>query len=123
MGHPLRARFGAAHGASLAAVWPSWARFVWRRNPARFAQYARRVWDINTDDDEAAAQEGIDATERYFRSLGMPVRLDQLGIPAQEPAVLADLADLCSYGKSRTIGSFQVLTYADVLAIYQLASH
>lgn len=123
LGHPLSARFGVAHGASLAAVWPSWARFVWRQNAARFAQYARRVWDINTDDDEAAAQEGIDATERYFRSLGMPVRLDQLGIPAQEPAVLADLADLCSYGKSRTIGSFQVLTYADVLAIYQLASH
>lgn len=123
LAHPLSARFGAAHGASLAAVWPSWARYVFQRNPARFAQYARRVWDMETADDQAAAQQAIDATERYFQALGMPVRLDQLGIPSQEPAVLEDLADLCTYGKSRTIGSFQVLTHADVLAIYQLASH
>lgn len=123
LAHPLSARFGAAHGASLAAVWPSWARYVFQPNPARFAQYARRVWDMETADDQAAAQQAIDATERYFQALGMPVRLDQLGIPSQEPAVLEDLADLCTYGKSRTIGSFQVLTHADVLAIYQLASH
>lgn len=123
LGHPLSARFGAAHGASLAAVWPSWARYVLQRDPARFAQYARRVWDIETADDETAAQQAIDATERYFQLLGMPVRLDLLGIPVQAPAVLEDLADLCTYGKSRTIGSFQVLSYEDVLAVYQMASH
>ena len=44
LGHEISARFDLAHGASLAAVWGSWAGYVSEQRPARFARFARNVW-------------------------------------------------------------------------------
>ena len=44
LGHELSARFDFAHGATLSAVWGSWAAYCWKTNPARFAQYGVKVW-------------------------------------------------------------------------------
>ena len=38
MEHELGGMFDVAHGAGLAAVWGSWARYVYKTNPGRFAQ-------------------------------------------------------------------------------------
>ncbi|MCL2392569.1 MAG: iron-containing alcohol dehydrogenase [Oscillospiraceae bacterium] len=119
-GSPLSARYDTAHGASLAATWPAWARYVYRNNIARFAQYARKVWGITESDDEAAALAGIAATEEYFRSIGMPVTItDAVGDRVKDDIDI--LSDICSYNNTRTIGSFKVLGYDDIKAIYQAA--
>ena len=57
------------------------------------------------------------------RSIGMPVRIPALSCGRQDEAGLADLASRCSYGRTRTIGTFRVLGYDDILAIYQLANN
>ena len=72
LGHELSAKFDIAHGASLSAVWGAWATYVYDAKPARFAQYARRVWNVEEADDVKAAQEGIRKTVTYFASLNMP---------------------------------------------------
>ena len=46
LGHELGAMFDEAHGATLSAVWGSWARYVYRLDVARFARYGRMVWEI-----------------------------------------------------------------------------
>ena len=66
---------------------------------------------------------GIAAQEAFFRSIGMPVRIPALSCGRQDEADLADLASRCSYGRTRTIGTFRVLGYDDILAIYQLANN
>ncbi len=118
----LGARFDKAHGACLAAIWASWARHVYKTDPARFARYAKNVWDIDaTFSQEEAALAGIAATEAYFQSLGMPAGLPAL-VGRQSEAALDELAALCSFGNTRTIGTFQVLDQADMRAIFAAAN-
>ena len=123
IGHELSAKYDVAHGASLSAVWESWAKYVCPEEPERFAKYARDVWGVEETDTEAAARLGIEKTVDYFRSIGMPVRIPALSCGRQDEAGLADLASRCSYGRTRTIGTFRVLGYDDILAIYQLANN
>ncbi len=118
----LGARFDKAHGACLAAIWASWARYVCKTDTARFARYARNVWGVGAGRAGGeAALEGIAATEDYFRSLGMPTGLTAL-VGRQSEAGLDELADLCSFGRTRTIGTFQVLDRDDMRAVFAAAN-
>ena len=124
LGHALSEKFDAIHGESLSAMWGSWARYVWETKPARFARFARNVWDVDDVDADEAAMLGIEATENFFRSLHMPVSLGELkGVGVQSEEGLQELAMRCSYQKTRTIGSFRVLGYDEMLEIYRLANH
>jgi hypothetical protein len=119
-GSPLSARYDTAHGASLAATWPAWARYVYRDGVSRFAKYARAVWGVTEESDEAAALAGIAASEEYFRSIGMPVTLTEaVGDKVKDD--IDALAELCSYKRARTIGVFKVLGHDDMRAVYQSA--
>ena len=122
LGHALSEKFDVYHGDSLTAVWSSWARSVMDESPARFARFARNVWHVEEADDTAAALAGIAKQEAFFQSIGMPVRLGELSCGKQDEAGLADLASRCSYGKTRTIGTFRVLDYEKILAIYRRAN-
>ena len=86
------------------------------------AHYGRMHASPNSGYPEAALA-GIAAQEAFFRSIGMPVRIPALSCGRQDEAGLADLASRCSYGRTRTIGTFRVLGYDDILAIYQLANN
>ena len=125
LGHELSATFDAAHGATLAAVWPSWARYCLSADPSRFARFGKNVWGLSTEGktERELALEAIEANERFFRSLGMPISLSGLGCGLQSEQQLAGLADRCSYGGTRTIGTFRVLGREDMLKIYQMANH
>ncbi len=122
LGHALSAQYGVAHGASLTAIWGSWARYVYWENPLRFARYAKTVWGLTGGSAEELALEGIGKTEAYFRQLGMPTGLDQLPAGRLSRQELEELAERCSYHKSRTIGSFVKLDFADILRIYAMAN-
>ena len=122
LGHALSEKFDVYHGDSLTAVWSSWARSVMDADPARFARFARNVWHVEEADDTAAALAGIAKQEAFFQSIGMPVRLGELSCGKQDEAGLADLASRCSYGKTRTIGTFRVLDYESILVIYRRAN-
>ncbi len=119
-GHELSARYDVAHGASLAAVWGTWARYVLAGNEHRFARYARKVWQLDIEDDAAAAMEGIRATEDYFRAIGMPTSIGDLGVTVTE-ADLDHMAEGCSRGRSRTIGKMRVLAHDDMREVYRKA--
>lgn len=125
LGHELSAMFDVAHGASLSAVWDSWARYCLDTNPARFAQFAQKVWGLDPAGKavEELAMEGIEATRAFFASLDMPTCLSQLECGVQTESVLEELAYRCAFKNTRTIGSFRVLDHDDILAIYRLANH
>lgn len=83
-GHALSAKYGATHGASLAAVWGSWAEELYTDALPRFARFARKVWSIDEADDKTCAELGIKKTVEYFASIGMPTSLKELGIDPSE---------------------------------------
>lgn len=122
LGHELSAKFDIAHGASLSTVWGSWARYVCDAKPSRFARYAKNVWGIDEKDEMTAALSGIQATEAYFKSIGMPICFSD-GVGVQSDDMIHELAKRCVRGGERTIGSFKVLAEEDVYKIYTAANH
>lgn len=114
--HALSGEFDhIAHGAGLAVLFPAWARYVYKANLPRFAQFARRVWEVAEADDEKAAILGIEKMADYFISIGMPARLRDFGIENRSER----LADLCSFGKTRVVNSYIPLDFDTVKAIFE----
>ncbi len=73
--HEIGAIFDVAHGAGLAAVWGSWARYVYKENPARFAQFAVKVRGLpRAASDEESALKGIAAMEAFYAKSACPYR-------------------------------------------------
>lgn len=120
--HELGGMFDVAHGAGLAAVWGSWARYVYKEKPARFAQFAANVFNIpwNSSNLEQMALDGIQAMEAFYRSIHMPTSLAELGVNPTEEQI-QELAKKCSFMGKRTVGTFKVLQIPDMEAIYRIA--
>lgn len=119
--HELSGMFDVAHGAGLAAVWGSWARYVYKERPDRFAGLASRVLMVpEKGSPEETALAGIEAMEDFFRSIGMPVTLKELGIEPTEEQI-AKLAEKCSFANTRTIGIVKKLNREDMAEIYRMA--
>ncbi len=121
--HELSGMFDVTHGAGLAAIWGSWARYVYDANPERFAQFATNVFGIPCDgiDFEKTALAGIEAMEDFFRSIQMPTNLKELGLTLTDRQI-QKLAFKCSHEDTRTIGGFRHLNRKDMEKIYQIAN-
>lgn len=122
--HELSAMFDVAHGAGLAAVWGSWARYVHMLRPGRFARFAVNVMGVENDfiSPEKTALEGIMAMERFYHAVGMPVSIPELiGRKASDDEIRR-MAELCTGGGSHTVGVFKALSMEDVAAIYTAAN-
>jgi alcohol dehydrogenase YqhD (iron-dependent ADH family) len=123
LGHELSGKFDVAHGASLSAVWGSWAKYCYAVKPERFARFANKVWSIDKGSTEEIALAAIDKTVSYFASIGMPTCFTELDIGVQSEEVLRFLADNCMFHGKRTIGGFKVIDGEDAFKIYKMANH
>ena len=119
--HELGGMFDVAHGAGLAAVWGSWARYVVDARPERFAQFAVNVMGVEKGTDEMeTALKGIEAMEAFYRSVEMPVNIRELGVnPTDEQ--IHEMAEKCSHFRKRTIGCVKKLDVDDMYRIYKNA--
>ena len=109
-----------AHGAGLAALWCSWARYVYRCNINRWLQFAQNIWnmDIDFEHPEKTIEQARDKQEQYYASIGMPINLKSLGVKKES---LEELALKCSRNRTRTLIGYKPLEYEDILKIYQMA--
>jgi len=121
--HELSAKYDVAHGAGIAAVWGSWARYVYKNDVMRFVRYGVNVFDIPMDfaSPGNTALEAIRRTEEYFVSIDMPINMTDLVGKEITDADIEDMALKCSKGGGATIGSFVVLDKAKMIEIYKLA--
>lgn len=114
--HALSGEFDfVAHGAGLAVLFPAWARYVYKENIPRFAQFARRVWEVYESDDEKAAILGIEKMEEFFTLLGMPLKMREFGIDRE---CTEKLSSLCTFGKTRTVKSYAELDFEKIKEIF-----
>lgn len=123
--HELSAMFGVTHGAGLAALWASWARYVMPRHTSRFVQFAVNVMGIANDyaHPYQTALRGIEAMEQFYRQIGMPTSIPELiGHPVSDDEI-AEMVDKCSRGRIITLGAIEVLRPQDMEAIYRMANH
>lgn len=119
--HELGGMFDVAHGAGLAAVWGSWARYVMDAAPERFAKFAVNVMGVEPEAEKLkTAQKGIEAMEDFYRALDMPVCIGDMGIELAEEQ-MRELAEKCSHFGKRTIGCIKKLDQEDMYQIYKEA--
>lgn len=123
LGHQLSAKFDEAHGATLSAVWGSWARYVYHLDVARFANYGRKVWNIDEENDEKAAVAAIERTEEFFRSLKMPTCFGDMEMGVQPEEVLKEMAGKATAGDTVKVGVFQKMGEKELYEIYKAANH
>ena len=118
--HELSGINDVAHGAGLAIIFPAWMRYVYKHNVSRFAQFAVRVWNIEMDyfNPEKTALAGIDAIKAYFRSIGLPVSLTEIGIT---PEHYERIAENCRRTGDNAVGSFVPLQSKDIIEILKIA--
>lgn len=119
--HELGGMFDVAHGAGLAAVWGSWARYVVDAAPGRFAKFATNVMGVEPEaEDLSTAMKGIEAMEEFYRGISMPVSIGEMGISLTEDQMRL-LAEKCSHFGKRTIGCIKKLDQEDIYRIYREA--
>ncbi len=122
--HELSALFGVTHGAGLAAMWGSWARYVMPGHVARFVQFAVNVMGVANDfaHPELTAMRGIEAMEDFYARIGMPTSISQLiGRKATDDEIRI-MADKCSRGNTIHVGAMELIGKDDMEKIYRMAN-
>ncbi len=119
--HEIGGMFDVTHGAGLSAIWPSWARHVYKDCLPRFVRFARNVMGITLEgSDTEIAEAGICAMEQFYRSIGMPANMRELGITPSNRQIL-DMAHRCMAACGNHTGSAKKLTVDDAVEIYMNA--
>ena len=122
LGHALGAKYDKAHGATLSAVWGSWAEYVYKNDEERFAHYAKKVWGVEEEDAAKAAKEGICRTVEYFREIHMPTNLKELEIGEVSEEDLRELAMAATLNDTVKLSKIKELTAEDVYQIFRKAA-
>lgn len=118
MEHQLSAYYDITHGVGLAILTPRWMRYILRKDPSctgRFVRFARNVWDLDGENEQALAMAGIDALEAFFTESGIPMTLTELGIGTEHFEDMANQAN----GGGRLSNAYVPLTSEDVVAIFR----
>ena len=119
--HELGGLYDVAHGAGLAAIWGSWARYVYKNCLPRFKRFALNVMGVEASgSDEEIALKGIEAMEDFYRSIKMPTNLRELGVTATDED-LKLMAHKCAVGVNGGKGSARFLKEEDMLEIYRMS--
>ncbi|OLA19013.1 MAG: NADH-dependent alcohol dehydrogenase [Dorea sp. 42_8] len=120
--HEIGGIYDVAHGAGLAAIWGSWARYVYKDCLPRFEKFAMNVMQVDpegTADD--VALRGIEAMEDFYHEIGMPVNFKELGIAPTDEQI-KEMADSCARASGGHKGSAKDLYPEDMIAIYRMAN-
>ncbi|MEA1975324.1 MAG: iron-containing alcohol dehydrogenase [Bacillota bacterium] len=118
--HELSGIYDIAHGAGLSIIFPAWMKYVYKNDIAKFAQFANRVFgiEINPKNLEVTALLGIKAVEDFYKSIEMPIRLNQVSISDE---YFEEMAQKATNFNKKKIGKFVTLAAEDIVKIFKLA--
>ena len=122
MEHELSAMYDVAHGAGLAVVTPAWMSYVYKDNIDMFVQFAVKVMGVTKGlrDKEEIVKEAINLLRVFYRRMGLPQTLAELGIDESQLETMAKRCTGIAYGQQAPIGGLKKLHWQDVLNIYKL---
>ncbi|MBP5776381.1 MAG: iron-containing alcohol dehydrogenase [Prevotella sp.] len=122
--HELSGLFGVTHGAGLAALWGSWARYVMDKHLNRFVKFAVNVMGMTNDfvDPKAMAMRGVEAIEQFYHAIGMPISIPELIGRAATDEEIQEMVRKCSRDGKITVGAMEVIAAKDMELIYKMAN-
>ena len=112
--HELSAATDCAHGAGLAVLSPQWMSHVVAGGTGKFAQVAHRVWGVEEKDPLKAGREGIARTKAFFKEIGAPITLGEVGAKKEQIPEMAKKSV-----RNGKIGNYQPLGEKDIAEILQ----
>jgi len=115
--HEISAFHDITHGAGLAVITPHWMRFsLTPKTAERFKQYGVNVWGLDKDGDpmEVGAQ-AIDKTAEFFKSIGLPSKLSEMGVTDEHFGQMADHVLKIWFGDFKT--AIRPLGREDIIGI------
>ncbi len=123
MEHELSAIYDIAHGAGLAILTPAWMQYVYKTNINMFVQFAVNVLGVEGSyrAPDAIVMEGISRLREFYKKMGLPATLTEIGIEESKFELMAKKATGEAYGKEHSIGGLKKLNWQDVQEIYKLA--
>lgn len=117
--HELSAYYDITHGIGLAVLTPRWMKHCIDRDPsshAKFATYARNVWGLQGEDEEALARQAVEKTYRFFKEdMEIPMTLPEVGIETTE--LVREMSEQAVKHGGLEKGVFVGLTVEDVETI------
>lgn len=92
----LCAYTGSNHGMALAVIHPSYYRHIVKDMPERFAQFGRRVFDLDPTGKttQKLADEAVEAVAGFAKELGLDSSFTQLGLKVDE-GILRQVSESC----------------------------
>lgn len=112
IGQSVGAYTNATHGMTLSAVSMAYYRHICPAGLAKFARFARNVWEIEAADKtvEELAEAGLQAMENWMKELGLVLHLKELG-------VTEDMIDGIAEGSFILTGGYKTLDRAEIAEI------
>jgi alcohol dehydrogenase YqhD (iron-dependent ADH family) len=119
MEHPLSGHYNISHGRGLAILFPRLIAYCYPKNPMKYAQFARRIFQVKFTDDLKAAQQGLSLLIIWLRGVGLYQTLSDVGIDDSKFEVMAN-DTLALYGDSDGfIDSHRLIDRQGILEIYR----
>lgn len=82
IGHELTALFGLDHAQTLAIVLPTLMYVQREKKRQKLLQFGRRVFDINSGNEDELIDKTIKATQDFFEHMGVKTRLSDYNLTA-----------------------------------------
>ncbi|WP_346935178.1 iron-containing alcohol dehydrogenase [Clostridium sp.] len=114
--HSLSVLNDIAHGSGLAIVMPAWMKYVYKVDVKKFAKFASRVFNINEGNDEEKALKGIESLRNFYKEIGAPITLKEVGVKNEDLSFIADNAAILA-----PLGTLKPLYRDDIYKILEIA--
>ncbi|WP_346886052.1 iron-containing alcohol dehydrogenase [Clostridium sp. UBA4395] len=114
--HSLSVLNDIAHGSGLAIIMPAWMKYVYKEDVKKFAKFAIHVFTINEGSDEEKALKGIEALRDFYKEIGAPITLKEVGVKREELDFIADNAAILA-----PLGTLKPLKRDDIYNILEIA--
>jgi len=114
--HALSAYYDITHGEGLAIITPRWMRHILSdRTMERFVKFGKNIYGIDASlSDQEIAEQAIQKTYDFFKSLGIPMTLGEVGI---DNSRVSEMAKHIADNEGLDKAPFVPLTEADIAAI------
>lgn len=114
--HSVSMFYDIAHGAGLAILFPAWMKYVYEENLEQFERFAENIFGITEGTTEEKALEAIIMLIKFYKDIGAPVTLKEVGVKEEDIEKMAENAAMRG-----ALGKLLKLEKEDIVEIYKLA--
>ena len=123
VGHVLTSRHGVNHASSLTVIMPHWMRYNAPRRPHTYKAFAVNVMAVDPagKTDEQVIAEGIDSFQAFLKLIGVPTRLSDVNVSADDLPAVLDGAVKVSFGDDGNLNCNPIMSKEDVMNVLTAA--